>query len=408
LQTTSDQKYVFKNNDIIMKNINRRGFLRTGVAGAAGIVALSPSLVSAATSNQQKDVISRTLGKTGMEVPVISFGVMRSDNPNLCKAAYEKGIKLFDTANGYQNGNNEIMLGNLLKDYPRNSFYLATKVKPAGVDREGKPSDQTTSEDFLSKFNTSLSRLKMDYVDIRNPEMLEYKPIINAVKNLKKEGRIKFIGFSTHANEPVVIDAAASMDYLDVILTAYNFKQTYITELNNAIKKASKAGIGIVAMKTLAGGGFLDKEKTKPINSTAALKWVLSNPDVTTTISGMTDFDQLDLNIKILADISITDQEKKDLIIASAERGLYCTGCTTCLNACTMNLPVPDLMRAYMYAYGYSNPAMAQSLLSELGTNDNPCKECSLCKVECTKKFDIREKIADISRLVNVPSDFLV
>ncbi len=397
-----------------MKNINRRGFLRTGVAGAAGIVALSPSLVSAATSNQQKDVISRTLGKTGMEVPVISFGVMRSDNPNLCKAAYEKGIKLFDTANGYQNGNNEIMLGNLLKDYPRNSFYLATKVKPAGVDREGKPSDQTTSEDFLSKFNTSLSRLKMDYVDIlyihdiRNPEMLEYKPIINAVKNLKKEGRIKFIGFSTHANEPVVIDAAASMDYLDVILTAYNFKQTYITELNNAIKKASKAGIGIVAMKTLAGGGFLDKEKTKPINSTAALKWVLSNPDVTTTISGMTDFDQLDLNIKILADISITDQEKKDLIIASAERGLYCTGCTTCLNACTMNLPVPDLMRAYMYAYGYSNPAMAQSLLSELGTNDNPCKECSLCKVECTKKFDIREKIADISRLVNVPSDFLV
>jgi predicted aldo/keto reductase-like oxidoreductase len=338
---------------------------------------------------------------------------MRADNANLCKAAYEKGIRLFDTANVYQNGNNEIMLGNLLKDYPRNSFYLATKIKPAGVDRDGKPSDQTTAEDFLSKFNTSLSRLKMDYVDIlyihdiRNPEMLEYKPIINAIKNLKKEGKIKFMGFSTHANEPLVVNAAATMDYLDVILTAYNFKQTYVTELNSAIKKASQAGIGIVAMKTLAGGGFLDKEKTKPINSTAALKWVLSNADVTTTIPGMTDFDQLDLNIKILADISITDQEKKDLIIASAERGLYCTGCTTCLNACTMNLPVPDLMRAYMYAYGYSNPAMAQSLLSELGTNDNPCKECSSCKVECTKKFDIREKIADISRLVNVPSDFL-
>jgi predicted aldo/keto reductase-like oxidoreductase len=397
-----------------MKNINRRGFLRTGIAGVAGIVALSPSLATAATSNQQKDVILRTLGKTGMKVPVISFGVMRADNPNLCKAAYEKGIKLFDTANVYQNGNNEIMLGNLLKNYPRNSFYLATKIKPAGVDREGKPSDQTTAEDFLSKFNTSLSRLMMDYVDIlyihdiRNPELLEYKPIINAVKNLKREGRIKFMGFSTHANEPLVVDAAAAMDYWDVILTAYNFKQTYITELNSAIKKASHAGIGIVAMKTLAGGGFLDKEKTKPINSTAALKWVLSNPDITTTIPGMTDFDQLDLNVKILADISITDQEKKDLIIASAEKGLYCNGCTTCLNACPRNLPVPDLMRAYMYAYGYSNPAMAQSLLTELGTDDNPCKECNICNVKCTKKFDIREKIADISRLINVPSDFLV
>ena len=99
-----------------------------------------------------------------------------------------------------------------------------------------------------------------------------------------------------------LIDAAASMNIWDVILTAYNFKQHYITELNSAIKKAGQAGIGIVAMKTMAGGGFLDKEKTKPINSTAAIKWALSNPDITTTIPGMTDFDQLDLNVKILTE----------------------------------------------------------------------------------------------------------
>jgi len=396
-----------------MKNINRRGFLRTGITGAAGMVALSPSLVSAASSEQQESIIYRTLGKTGMKVPVISFGVMRSDNPNLCKAAYDKGIKLFDTANGYQNGNNETMLGNLLKEYPRNSFYLATKVKPIGVDKDGKPSDQTTAEDFLNKFNASLSRLKMDYVDIlyvhdiRNPEMFEYKPIIDTVKKLKKDGKVKFIGFSTHANEAVVIDAAAGKNIFDVILTSYNFKQTYVSELNSAIKKANQAGIGIVAMKTLAGGGFLDKEKTRPINSTAALKWVLSNPDVTTTIPGMTDFDQLDLNVKILADITITESEKKDLMIAAAETGLYCTGCTKCLHTCTKSLPVPDLMRAYMYAYGYSNPGMAYSLLGELGTNDNPCKDCNSCRVNCTKNFNIREKISDISRLVNVPADFL-
>ena len=396
-----------------MKNINRRGFLRTGISGAAGIVALSPSLVSAASSEQQESIIYRTLGKTGMKVPVISFGVMRSDNPNLCKAAYDKGIKLFDTANGYQNGNNETMLGNLLKEYPRNSFYLATKVQPVGVDKEGKPSDQTTAEDFLNKFNASLSRLKMDYVDIlyvhdiRNPEMFEYKPIIDTVKKLKKDGKVKFIGFSTHANEAVVIDAAAGKNIFDVILTSYNFKQTYVSELNSAIKKANQAGIGIVAMKTLAGGGFLDKEKTRPINSTAALKWVLSNPDVTTTIPGMSDFDQLDLNVKILADITITESEKKDLMIAAAETGLYCTGCTKCLHTCTKSLPVPDLMRAYMYAYGYSNPGMAYSLLGELGTNDNPCKDCNSCRVNCTKNFNIREKISDISRLVNVPADFL-
>jgi len=396
-----------------MKSLDRRGFLKTGIAGAAGIMALPPSIGNATTSYQQQDFIYRTLGKTGLKIPVISFGVMRADNPGLCKAAYEKGIKLFDTANGYQNGNNEIMLGNLLKNYPRDSFYLATKVKPVGTDRDGKPSDQTTAEDFLEKFNASLSRLQMDYVDIlyvhdiRNPEMLEYKPIINAVKKLKKDGKAKFIGFSTHANEPLVIEAAASLNTFDVILTSYNFKQTYITELNSAIKKAAAAGIGIVAMKALAGGGFLDKEKTKPINSSAALKWALSNRDITTSIPGMTDFSQLDINMKVLADLTISEAERNDLIIAANETGLFCTQCTKCLSSCPKKLPVPDLMRAYMYAYGYSNPAMAQGLLAELGTGDSPCDDCLVCSVNCTKGFQIKEKIADISRLKNVPTEFL-
>ncbi len=394
-----------------MGYIDRRSFLRAGIAGAAGMVALSP-LKAAAPKNEEADIICRTLGKTGLKVPVISFGVMRADNANLCKAAYEKGIKLFDTANGYQNGNNETMLGNILKDYPRDSFFLATKVKPV-TDKEGRPNNETTVEDFMKKFDTSLSRLKMDYVDIlyvhsvSHPDMLEFKPILKTIKKLKKEGRIRFVGFSTHSNEAKVINAAAETDNWDVILTAYNFMQTYIDDLKNAISKASKAGIGIVAMKTMAGGGFFDKEKTKPINTTAALKWALSNPDIHTTIPGMTEFDQLDLNVKILSNITLTDQEKNDLIVPTAETGLFCTSCNKCIPACPGNLPVPDLMRAYMYAYGYSNPAMAYSLLSELGTSDNPCRECEVCSVVCTKNFRIKEKITDISRLRNVPVEFL-
>jgi predicted aldo/keto reductase-like oxidoreductase len=397
-----------------MKSLNRRGFLKTGITGVAG-AALSPGVFGSSSPALQDNIIYRTLGKTGMKVPVISFGVMRSDNQSLCKAAYEKGIRLFDTANGYQNGNNETMLGNLFREYPRNSFYLATKVKAAGVDREGKPSSETTAEDFLSKFNTSLSRLQMDYVDIlyvhdiSNPEYLEYKPIVNAVKKLKKEGKIKFIGFSTHRNEASVIDAASSMEEWDVILTSYNFQQAYRKELDAAVKKAAAAGIGIVAMKTLAGGGFLDKEKTKPINTTAALKWVLSNPDIHTTIPGMTAFDHLDLNVKLLTDITLTEQERKDILIAGAQPGLFCSGCHECIPECRAKLPVPDLMRAYMYAYGYSDTSQAYSLLSELGAGNDPCKNCAgECIVKCSRKFNVREKITDISRLVNVPADFLV
>lgn len=392
-----------------MKELSRRGFLKKGIAGA-GLVAISPSLLSS-PSVKENNVVYRTLGKTGLKVPVISFGVMNSDNASLCKAAYEKGIRLFDTANGYQGGNNETMLGNLFQGYARDSFILATKVKP-GTDREGKPTDQTTPEKFLEIFNVSLSRLKMDYVDIlyvhdiSNPELLDYKPLINTIKKLKKDGKIKFMGFSTHRNEPMVINAAADTDNWDVILTKYNYRLAYVNELNSAIKKAAAAGIGIVAMKTI-GGGFLDRERTKPMNTTAALKWVLSNPDVTTTIPGMTSFDQLDLNSKILADISLTEQEKSDLLADISVPGLFCSGCMKCISSCPDNLPVPDLMRAYMYAYGYSMPSMAQTLLGELGISGNPCSRCDSCSVKCSKNFQLKEKITDITRLVNVPSDFL-
>ncbi len=395
------------------KNIDRRGFLRRGIAGAAGVMAFSPSDFNAPQTAQENEIIYRALGKTGLNIPVISFGVMRADSPGLCKAAYEKGIKLFDTAHGYQNGNNETMLGNVLKEFSRDSFFLATKVKPNGLDKDGKPTKQTTTEDFLEKFSLSLSRLQMDYVDILyvhsvdNPEVLTFKPVLEALKKLRKEGKVRFVGFSTHRNEAAVINAAAEKGKWDVILTSYNFMQTYSNELKSSIKRAYEAGIGIVAMKTLAGGGFFDKEKTRPINTTAALKWALSNQYITTTIPGMTDFEQLDLNVKMLSDITLTDREINDLIVPAAETGLYCNGCNRCIAQCSRNLPVPDLMRAYMYTYGYSSPAMAHSLLNEIGTTDNPCNDCSDCKVDCIKKFRVREKITDISRLMNVPVDFL-
>lgn len=394
-----------------MKELSRRGFLKKGIAGA-GIVAISPSLLAtSAATGEENNIIYRTLGRTGLKVPLISFGVMRSDNSSLCKAAFDKGITFFDTAHGYQGGNNETMLGNLFKDFKRDSFLLATKVKPV-TDKEGKPNDQTSPEKFLEMFNLSLSRLQMDYVDIlyvhdvRSPELLEYKPLLKVVTNLKKQGKIRFLGFSTHANEATVIDAAADMKDWDVILTQYNYRLAYLNDLNAAIKKAAAAGIGIVAMKTMAGG-WLDRERTKPVNTTAALKWVLSNPDVHTTIPGMTSFDQLEKNLPLLSDITFSDTEKNELIASLSDPGLICSGCRQCLDSCPHSLPVPDLMRAYMYAYGYASPSMAKDLLGDLGISNNPCTECDLCSVNCSRNFNVKDKIADISRLVNVSSDFL-
>jgi len=302
--------------------MKRRKFLKSGLAGAAGLAALSQNALGGSISPETGDIIYRTLGRTGLKVPVVSFGVMRSDNSGLVKAAYEGGMKLFDTAHSYMNGRNEEMLGEFFSTVPRNSFIITTKVHPEGVDsRTGRPSDQTKASDFIEKFNISLARLKMSYVDIlymhgaESVEMVRHREIVNTMLDLKKKGKTRFIGISTHKNEPAVIEAMAEDGIWDVVLTSYNYKQTYRDEMNKAIDMATKAGMGVVAMKTMAGG-WLDRERTKAVNASAALKWVLSNSNVHTTIPGITAYDHLATDIKLLTDITITADEKKELLAA--------------------------------------------------------------------------------------------
>lgn len=383
----------------------------SGLAGAAGLAVLDRTALAGGINSDNEPIVYRTLGKTGLKVPVISFGVMRSDNSALVKAGYDAGITMFDTAHGYMNGRNEEMLGNFFSSLPRDSFILATKVKPAGVDsRTGLPSKDTTAEDFLAKFDLSLQRLKMDYVDILymhavdSVEMVRHKEIVNTMLELKKSGRVRFIGISTHKNEPLVINTMAADGIWDVVLTSYNFKQTHLSDLNSALKVAGEAGIGVVAMKTMAGG-WLDKEKTRAVNPKAALKWVLSNPDVHTTIPGITAFDQLTADLEVMKDLTLTVSEKDELMAGISSRGLYCNACSICKPGCPNNLPIPELMRAYMYAYGYGNLQLASELISETAVKGDPCAGCDTCVATCVKGFDLRDKISDISRLANVPLD---
>lgn len=393
--------------------MKRRTFFRSGLAGAAGITLLGNRAMAGNGKNYDGEIIYRTLGKTGLKLPVVSFGVMRSDNSALVKAAHEGGMKLFDTAHGYMNGRNEEMLGGFFSTVPRDSFVVATKVKPSGVDsRTGLPSKDTTAESFLSMFNLSLSRLKLDYVDIlymhsaESVEMVRHKEIVKTMLDLKKQGRVKFIGISTHKNEPLVINTMAEDGIWDVVLTSYNYRQTYLAEMNSAIEKAAAAGMGVVAMKTMAGG-WLDKERTKPVNVQAALRWVISNPNVHTTIPGITAFDQLETDLRVMRDINLTEQEKAELVADASCTGLYCNACSNCVPGCPDNLPIPELMRAYMYAYGYRNAAMASELIAETAVKADPCAGCENCSASCIRGFDLKGKITDISRLVNVPYDLL-
>lgn len=386
-----------------MTHLNRRDFLRNSLIGASGALLATPALAQAVSQEPvttPKKIITRKLGRTGIILPIVSMGVMRADNPALVKAALKGGVVHLDTAHGYMRGKNEEMLGELLKDYPRDSFVISTKIPPG------------TQDEMRSRMDLSLERLKMKQVDIvylHGPDSksnVQDPPIVEFMKEIKASGKTKFIGVSVHRNEPEVIQAAVEAGIYDVILTSINFKQGHYPDVRAAIAKAAKAGVGIVAMKTMAGG-FLDKERTRPVNCTAALKWVLQDENITTAIPGVTTFDMLSENLRVNEDLTMSDKEKADLAYAGSERGLYCQGCSVCVEDCRKGLPIPEMMRAYMYTYGYGSPALGRELVASLGVKTNSCQDCSECTVKCSKGFNVREKIADISRLHDIPEEFL-
>ncbi len=396
-----------------MKNLDRRDFLRSSVLGAGATVLAKPAFKGSAKAGPPKEIIKRELGKTGLEIPVLSMGVMRADNPNLVKAAMDSGIIFFDTANGYQRGQNEVMLGKLFKDYPRDSILIQTKVNPRsrGNESEAK-TDKEVREGFLEKFETSLGRLQTDHVDIllrhsaQSREDVLQEPIMDAQLKAKKDGKARFIGLSTHTHEPEVIRAAIEAGIYDVITVSYNFMQDHRTEISSAMADGAKAGIGFIGMKTMAGG-FMDKEKTKPVNAKAALKWALRDPHLTTCIPGFTAFEQLQLDKDIMTDLELTPEELEYLELSSGMAGLYCQGCRKCSGECSKGLPVPAIMRSYMYAYGYGEMQKARETLDEYGVQADPCAGCTVCTVQCSKGFPVAERIADISRIKEVPFEFL-
>lgn len=395
-------------------NLDRRGFLRSSMLGTAGALIGTSAMGNSIGKIKESAIIRRRLGKTDIELPIVSFGVMRSDNAALVKSAFEMGFVHFDTAHGYQEGRNETMLGELFKSYPRDSFVLATKVYADDIDRRtGEMGPGATKESIISKFETSLARLQMKYVDIvylhgvssRNVALAPQ--FIEAFDELKKKGKARYVGMSTHQNEPDVIQAAIDSDFYDVVLTAINFKHAQADLIKEKAALASAKGIGIVAMKTMAGG-FMDKERQRPINCSAALKWVLQDPNIHTSIPGIVAYDQLIQNFSVMENLEFTDEEKAGLEEAKLVAGLYCDGCKECLSQCKKHLPVNEYMRAYMYTYGYKHYEDAFSVLTEIGASSNPCGDCDGCIVNCPKGFHIAERIADVSRLSDMPKDMLV
>jgi uncharacterized protein len=379
-----------------------------GAAPAAGAPGPAPAPAPAALP-------TRVLGRTGLKVPIVSMGVMNADNPNLVRAALDGGIVLLDTAHGYQQGRNEEMLGPVLKGRKRDSFVLCTKVVVSGLDKKtGRFAPGSRPEELAEKLEISLKRLGLDYVDVFHLHNMSLRAsamhpgMLAALEKLKKSGKARFLGTSTHRNEPDTIRAAVAAKLYDVVLTSYNFKQAHHEEVRKAILEAARAGLGIIAMKTQAGV-YWDKEKKLPIDMKAALRWALRVPEVHTAIPGFTTADQLALDLEVLRAPALTDADRKALERPpGAVAGFYCQGCETCVRQCPEKLAIPDIMRGYMYAHAYRNREAARELLDELGVASSACGSCAECLVRCPNGLDVRDRVRDVARIRDVPREFLV
>jgi len=374
------------------KSITRRQFMKgvsIGALGAGFVMGdLAKNLVFSEESKETAKDINfeyRTLGKTGLKVTTIGYGAMRTTEEAVIKKAYELGINYFDTADCYFGGENEKTMGRALKGY-RDKVILATKVHNA------------KKEDMIKSIEKSLTSLNVDVIDIMqlhgvsSAGEVKDSVAIEVLEKCKKDGKIRFAGVTTHQNVPIVVDAAIESKFYDVILLVYHYKSE--KDVGEAIDRAGKAGIGIIAMKTQAGGYKTEEMKGLSPHQ-AALKWVLTNKNVHTTVPSMVNFDQLNENIAVMGkkltanDISILNRYTASI------SSVYCTMCSSCNGSCPNGVKVQDINRFLMYYEGYGDYYLGKSNYKSLTTNEvaQVCIDCDSCIVKCATGLNIKEKM---------------
>lgn len=364
-----------------------------GVAVSATLPGIPPS-ASAATSPSPGALEKRTLGKTGFQVGTIGFGAMTTRDPEVIRFAVDRGVDYVDTAARYMGGENERIVGRALAGV-RDKVVLATKVKIGTVD-----------EMILSAEN-SLRSLKTDVIDLLQLHNVTTEAEVTderareALRKLIDQGKVRAVGVSTHSGQETVLRAVAKHGFYKTVLAAYSFRSDtgvpatgkgaleMSPGLSNTIRAVANSGIGIIAMKTQAGGYASPPGGLSPYQ--AALAWVLANPGVTMAIPGMTSYAQVEENLGARGKrFALADR------IALGRYALeigdrHCGLCGACGGVCPNGVEVPNVLRALTYLEGYREEGLARSTYGSLlpGRNAAACAECEECLVACRLRLPV-------------------
>jgi len=326
---------------------------------------------------------TRILGKTGLEVSLIGFGgipIQRCKQwevDEIVENLVEEGVNFIDTARAYTNS--EKMLGEALKNWGREHFFLATKTPKLSYD------------DVIADVNTSLSELQTDHIDLYQfhnaKTMAAYETIMGsgggyaALVECKEKGLIKHIGITSHSYE--VLDRALDEMMFESIQFPYNIVENRGASL---FEKANQKNVGVIVMKPLAGGAFM--------NPNYALRWVAENPNISVLIPGMDSVKQVLENTAVGNHFVPLTKEERAVFEADANAlgKTFCRRCGYCA-PCSQGIDIPMQFIVEGYYRRYDLEEWALDRYRSFAANASDCIECGECEPRCPYNLPIREML---------------
>lgn len=392
-----------------MTTIKRRSLLRLGaLSGLASGLSMGTAGAGADTTGPSVGGYVR-LGRTEMQVSDVSFGTfpLQPGDEKVVHHAIDLGINYFDTAEGYNNGMSEEVLGKALRGGLREEVFVATKIFASA---------STSSASMMSRLDSCLKRLQTDYVDVffnhavNDLARLQNEEWHRFAERARNQGKVRFYGMSGHAGRlKECVEYAVDQDMFDVLLLATNFGDDPAfyerftrsfdmvanqQGLQKLMAKARQKDMGIVAMKVLRGARLNDMrpyERQGLTYSQAACRWILNNPNVDNLIITMRNRDEVEEYLGASGSGTVTDADMELLQrYAQLTDASYCRNvCNDCEGSCPYNVPMPDILRMRMYATDYGDFAVARHEYAKLETNASACLSCdgAPCQDACT--FDI-------------------
>ncbi len=366
-----------------------------------------------------QDLKLSALGMGAMRLPVIDGDDSKVDTAaaeEMIAYAMEHGINYYDTAWGYHSGQSELVMGNALKKYPRENYYLATKFP--GYDLSNMDKVETIFEEQLKKCQVEYFDFYLfhNVCEMNIDAYLDEKyGIYEYLIEQKKNGRIRHLGFSAHGSYDVIkrfLDAyGKDMEFCQLQL---NYLDWSFQDAKAKVELLKEHDIPVWVMEPLRGGKLasLSEENTKKLRAMRpdeetpawAFRFLQSLPEVKVVLSGMSNMEQLQANIRTYEeDKPLSGEEMKNLLdIADSmlkKKTLPCTACHYCVSHCPQELDIPELLNLYNEHCFTEGGFIAPMALSSYPDDKKPsaCIGCRSCEAVCPQQIKISEAMSDFA-----------